>query len=89
MYIYYKGLIIREETKGIPSDKIHNLFENAGWTGKGLPKWQVEKYSLSVENSTWAYTVWDKEEMIGMVRVISDKVMFANILDLIVLDEYR
>lgn len=28
MYIYYKGLIIREGTKGIPSEKIHNLFEH-------------------------------------------------------------
>lgn len=89
MYIYYNHLIIREGTEGIPPEKIHQLFVNAGWSSHDLPIWQMEKYALSLKNSTWAFTVWDKEEMIGMVRVISDLVMYANILDLVVLDTYR
>lgn len=47
------------------------------------------KYTLIFENSTWAFTVWDHERMIAMVRVISDQIMAANIMDLVVLSEYR
>ena len=40
-------------------------------------------------NSTWAFTVWGNNKMIGMVRVISVQIMVANILDLVVLSEQR
>jgi ribosomal protein S18 acetylase RimI-like enzyme len=44
---------------------------------------------LIFSNSTWAFTVWDHDKMIGMVRVISDKIMAATIMDLVVLSEYQ
>lgn len=34
-------------------------------------------------------TIWDHNQMIGMVRVLSDQIMAANIMDLVVLSEYR
>ncbi|MFJ7737650.1 GNAT family N-acetyltransferase [Lysinibacillus sp. NPDC097287] len=88
MYQYCKGLVIREGTEGVPADEVEALFKDAGWA-KTIPAWQKEKYSLIFKNSTWAFTVWDHDKMIGMVRVISDKIMAANILDLVVLSEYR
>lgn len=51
--------------------------------------WQKEKYTLIFQNSTWAFTVWDVDRMVAMVRVISDKIMAANIMDLVVLSEYK
>lgn len=89
MYIYYKGLIIREGTKGINPEKLKELYLDAGWISKEFPSWQIEKFAISLENSTWAFTVWDKEEIVGMVRVLSDKVMFATIHDLVILSSYR
>ncbi|MFP3360914.1 GNAT family N-acetyltransferase, partial [Planococcus sp. SIMBA_143] len=62
--------------------------KDAGWS-RNIPAWQKEKFSLIFTNSTWAFTVWDQNEMIGMVRVISDKIMAANIMDLVVLSNYR
>ena len=88
MYIYFNGLVIREGTEGVPADSVEALFENAGWA-RNTPSWQKEKFSLIFTNSTWAFTVWDQDKMIGMVRVISDKIMAANIMDLIVLKEYQ
>lgn len=88
MYQYFNGLVIREGTKGIPVDDIESLFEDAGWV-RNTPSWQREKFTLIFENSTWAFTVWDQNKIIAMVRVISDKIMYANILDLIVNTEYR
>lgn len=88
MYEYFNGLVIREGTKGIPAEQVEALFVDAGWA-KPTPEWQKEKYALMFENSTWAFTVWDQNEMVGMIRVISDQIMAASILDLVVASEYR
>ncbi|XXM72540.1 GNAT family N-acetyltransferase [Lysinibacillus sphaericus] len=88
MYQYFNGLIIREGTFGVPADAVEGLFKEAGWV-RTTPRWQKEKFTLIFENSTWAFTVWDGEEMIGMVRVISDRIMAANIMDLVVSTAYR
>lgn len=88
MYQYFNGVTIREGTEGVPAEEVESLFEDAGWA-RNTPVWQKEKFSLIFIHSTWAFTVWDNNRMIGMVRVISDKIMAANILDLIVLSEYH
>lgn len=88
VYQYFNGLVIREGTNGIPAESVEALFEDAGWA-RNTPTWQKEKYSLIFKNSTWAFTVWDHNQMIGMVRVLSDQIMEANIMDLVVLSEYR
>ncbi|TGB01394.1 GNAT family N-acetyltransferase [Halobacillus salinus] len=88
MYQYFHGFIIREGTDGVPAEHVHDLFKNAGWTGE-IPEWQKEKYTLMFQHSTWAFTVWKEEQMIGMVRVISDRVMAATIMDLIVHSDFR
>ncbi|WP_316569523.1 GNAT family N-acetyltransferase [Neobacillus sp. YIM B06451] len=88
MYQYFNGLVIREGTEGIPAEKVEALFEDAGWA-RNTPNWQKEKFTLIFKNSTWAFTVWDKDDMIGMVRVISDQIMAATIMDLIVHSDYQ
>ncbi|SFC46330.1 Acetyltransferase (GNAT) domain-containing protein [Bacillus sp. OV322] len=88
MYQYYNDLVIREGTEGVPAEYVEALFEDAGWV-RNTPPWQKEKFSLIFKNSTWAFTVWDNNKMIGMVRVLSDQIMAANIMDLVVQSEYR
>lgn len=88
LYQYFNGLVIRDGTEGTPATYVEALFEDAGWA-KNTPDWQKEKYSHIFKNSTWAFTVWDQNSMIGMVRVISDQIMAANIMDLVVLSSYR
>ncbi|MFB7142389.1 GNAT family N-acetyltransferase [Gottfriedia sp. NPDC056225] len=88
MYQYFNGFVIREGNEGIPVDDVEALFEDAGWV-RNTPLWQKEKFTLIFKNSSWAFTVWDQNKVIGMVRVISDQVMVANILDLVVLSEYQ
>ncbi|MFB4166802.1 GNAT family N-acetyltransferase [Virgibacillus sp. JSM 102003] len=88
MYQYFNGLVIREGTEGVPAEYVEELFKDAGWARK-IPNWQKEKFTLIFKNSTWAFTVWDNERMVAMVRVISDQIMAANIMDLVVLSKYR
>ena len=89
MYEYYKGLVIREGTIGVDGAKLRTLYESVGWCGSDLPVWQNEKFEIAMRNSAWAFTVWDKDILIGLVRVVSDRVMVASIQDLIVLEKYR
>jgi GNAT superfamily N-acetyltransferase len=89
MYEYFHGMIIREGADGLNGNYIKNLFYDAGWIIPSQPKWQDEKYEICFKNSTWVYTVWHNEEMIAMVRVVSDKVMTATIQDLIVDKKYH
>lgn len=89
MYDYYKGFLIREGTTGIDGAKLRELYEAVGWCNSNLPDWQNEKFEIAMNNSAWAFTVWDKDVLIGMVRVVSDRVMVASIQDLIILEKYR
>ncbi len=89
MYEYFNGLVIREGKNNLPTEKIKKLYHSVGWSSNNLPSWQEEKYQLFFENSTWAYTVWDKDEIVAMVRVISDKIALADLTDLIVIPEYQ
>lgn len=89
MYDYYKGFTIREGTNGIDGATLRTLYEAVGWCNSSLPVWQNEKFEIAMNNSAWAFTVWDNDTLIGMARVVSDKVMVASIQDLIVLEQYR
>lgn len=88
MYDYYKGYIIREENDGIDGAKLRELYEAVGWCGSALPAWQNEKFEIAMKNSAGAFTAWDKDALIGMARVVSDKVMAASIQDLIIPENY-
>jgi GNAT superfamily N-acetyltransferase len=89
MYEYFKGLVIREGTEGISRSALRELYIEMGWCGKSMPEWQNEKFEIALHNSTWAFTVWDVNELIGFVRVVSDKVMVASIQDLMIKEKYR
>jgi len=89
MYQYYKGMIIREGSNGLKGETIKKLYMEVGWVSPNQPQWQDEKYEICFNNSTWVFTVWDKEDMVGMIRVVSDRVMTATIQDLVIRKEYR
>ena len=80
MYDYFKGYLIREGTGGINGAQLRKLNEAVGWCDISLPEWQNEKFEIALKNSAWAFTVWDDDALIGMVRVVSDRVMAANFL---------
>ncbi len=89
MYEYYKGFVIREGNEGISGTILRDLYTEIGWCNPSMPGWLNEKFEIALFNSAWAFTVWNKNELIGFVRVVSDKVMVASIQDLMVKDNYR
>jgi len=89
MYQYYNGYVIREGVEGISGEVLRSLYERIGWVGSALPVWQSEKFEFAFANSAWGFTVWHGDELVGMVRVISDRMMFASIHDLMVVEGHR
>lgn len=89
MYTYFNGLVIREGKDLIDQKKLKELYLDAGWHQNKDDSWQDEKFIIASNNSTWVFTVWNKEELVGVIRVLSDQVMFGNIHDLVVRTEYR
>lgn len=39
MYQYYKGILIREGTEGIPSQQLRELYEKMDWCSPSMPQW--------------------------------------------------
>ncbi|GAA0102865.1 GNAT family N-acetyltransferase [Paraclostridium bifermentans] len=89
MYQYYNGFIIREGADGLKGSMIKKMYNEIGWSSSNQPSLLDEKYEICFKNSSWVFTVWDNEDIIAMVRVVSDKVMTATIQDLAVKKGYR
>ena len=68
-------------------DQYFKLFESTGWNEEyNLDKEQVFKTLL---NSWYIVSAYDDHKLIGFGRMISDGIMHALILDMIVLPEYQ
>jgi GNAT superfamily N-acetyltransferase len=89
MYEYYNGYVIREGNEGISGNQLRQIYQDVGWINPSLPVWQNEKFEIAMKYSAWAFSVWHEDELIGMVRVISDRMMVASIQDLMVKSEHR
>ena len=63
---------MRKETtiKNIDPRQLDRLFQSIGWTKRGKNKW---KKVLS--KSSFVYSVWDNNKLIGFGRIVEDGVM--------------
>ncbi len=75
-------------TTSLPDkDQYFKLFESTGWNKNyNLDKEQVFETLL---NSWYTISAWDEKKLIGFGRIISDGIMHALILDMIILPEYQ
>ncbi|OQY05111.1 MAG: hypothetical protein B6I20_01790 [Bacteroidetes bacterium 4572_117] len=75
-------------TTSLPDkNEYYSLFESTGWNKEyKLDKEQVFKTLL---NSWFLVSAYKEEKLVGFGRVISDGVMHALILDMIILPEFQ
>jgi GNAT superfamily N-acetyltransferase len=67
-------------------DTIHNFLSNRSYWAKGR---SLQSVKTSIENSL-CFGLYDKDaKMAGFARVVTDKVAFAYLMDVFVLEEYR
>ncbi len=75
-------------TETIPmEDDFFKLFETTGWNQ--IYDLKPDELIQAMENSWYTVSAYDRDRLVGFGRVISDTIMHALILDLIVLPRYQ
>lgn len=72
----------------IDNKKLYNLFLSANWI-KDMDDFKLNNFNMPFKNSTVVISAWYSDNLIGCVRVISDKVVRSIIEDLVVLPDYQ
>jgi ribosomal protein S18 acetylase RimI-like enzyme len=75
--------------KDLPCEALHNLFKAVGWSdGQTTPE-MLEYFNLPFMNSTIVISAWADDNLVGCVRVLSDRIFRSIIYDLAVMPEYQ
>ena len=82
-------IVYNETKKDLPSEQLHKLFISVGWSDGSETPYMIKNYNIPFNNSTLVISAWKDEDLIGAVRVISDKMFRSVIYDLIVLPEFQ
>jgi GNAT superfamily N-acetyltransferase len=78
-----------EEWKDLPIHQLHRLFMSAGWIREPETPEMIQNFNLPFINSTLVVSAWHEERLVGVVRVLSDKMIRSIIYDLVVDPEYQ
>ena len=81
------NIVYNETKKDLPCEQLHALFVSAGWSDD--PTEYLNVFNAPFINSTLVISAWDNERLVGVVRVLSDKIVRSVIHDLVVLPEYK
>lgn len=82
-------IVYNDTKKDLPNEQLHKLFISVGWSDGSETLSMIENYNTPFINSTIVISAWDNEELIGVVRVLSDTMFRSVIYDLIVLPKYQ
>ena len=86
-----KGKFIRydDKRKDLPCNQLHYLFSLAGWSDGSESDDMLKNFNLPFINSTLVISAWENERLVGVVRVLSDKIIRSVIYDLVVDPEFQ
>lgn len=82
-------IVFDDSKKDLPSDELHRLFMLVGWSDGSESPVMLNHFNLPFKNSTLVISAWKNDSLIGVVRVLSDKVIRSVIYDLLVDPEYQ
>ncbi len=82
--------ILYDTKKDIPCESLHGLFVAVGWSDDGIitPS-MLEKFNVPFINSTVVISAWIENELVGCVRVLSDRMFRSIIYDLAVMPKFQ
>lgn len=82
-------IIYDEEWKDLPINQLHGLFMSAGWIREPETPGMIQNFNLPFINSTLVISAWHENKLVGVVRVLSDKIIRSTIHDLVVDPEFQ
>lgn len=80
----FKEYVISDDPKRINTQTVIDFLATSYWASSR----SLEKIKASIQNSI-CYGVYDKDKMIGFVRIITDGATMYYLCDVFVIDDYR
>ena len=74
------------EDKNIERDALLNLYNDAAWTAYTDKPEELEN---AISNSLYVCIAMDKEKLVGLIRIIGDRLTIIYIQDILVLNSYK
>ena len=78
--------IIYKHNSSFKEDDILNLYDSLGWIEYTK---NMEKLIKALNNSLYILTAWDKNKLIGLIRVVGDGETIIYIQDILILRQYQ
>ena len=81
--------------KDLPCNELYQLFYAVGWVNEDNTKEDItvqamlDNFNIGFLNSTFVFSAWVENRLVGCVRVLSDLHFRSIIYDLAVLPEYQ
>jgi GNAT superfamily N-acetyltransferase len=82
-------IVYNEDKKDLPIHQLHSLFLSAGWICEPETEEMISNFNLPFINSTLVISAWYEENLVGVIRVLSDKIIRSTIHDLVVDPEFQ
>lgn len=78
--------IIFKEQKQLPREQLRKLYEDAEWYAYTKDMDQLEQ---ALSCSLYVLAAWEKDSLIGLIRVVGDGLTIAYIQDILVLKSHQ
>lgn len=76
--------------KELPCNELYQLFLAVGWAKEEFTTQNmIDNFNIGFINSTFVFSAWDGEQLVGCVRVLSDLHFRSIIYDLAIMPEYQ
>lgn len=76
--------------KDLPCKELYELFLAVGWADEETTTQEmIDHFNVGFINSTFVFSVWNEDKLIGCVRVLSDLHFRSIIYDLAVLPAFQ
>lgn len=86
----YKMNVEYRNKKDLPCEELYNLFLAVGWANEdSTTQEMIDNFNIGFINSTFVFSAWIDNRLVGCVRVLSDLHFRSVILDLAVLPEFQ
>lgn len=76
--------------KDLPCNELYRLFLAVGWAKEDeTTQAMLDNFNIGFVNSTFVFSAWVDEHLVGCIRVLSDQHFRSIIYDLAVLPKYQ
>ena len=83
------SIFYNDSKKDLPSDELHKLFISVGWSDGSETPEMMKNYNIPFINSTLVVSAWEDDNLVGVVRVLSDKMFRSIIYDLVISPHFQ